>query len=153
MNEWMNQCVRGTDSLYPGENWAFTVKKIILCLLSEKRWSLISIPSRNFSRLSEHEGENVVTCSLDICPYSLSTAKTIDSWHPVPFIFQDSASFLISFHYSTKAEVEISGMRAMILVINLPWCCQREECCFFVFNFYWSIVDLQCCVSFRCTAK
>ena len=24
---------------------------------------------------------------------------------------------------------------------------------FFYFNFYWSIVDLQCYVSFRCTAK
>ena len=24
---------------------------------------------------------------------------------------------------------------------------------FFFFNFYWSIVDLQCCVNFRCTAK
>ena len=23
----------------------------------------------------------------------------------------------------------------------------------FLFNFYWSIVDLQCCVSFRCTGK
>ena len=26
-------------------------------------------------------------------------------------------------------------------------------CIFFFFNFYWSVVDLQCCVSFRCTAK
>ena len=25
--------------------------------------------------------------------------------------------------------------------------------CFCFFNFYWSIVDLQCCVSFRCTGK
>ena len=24
---------------------------------------------------------------------------------------------------------------------------------FFVFNFYWGIIDLQCCVSFRCRAK
>ena len=24
---------------------------------------------------------------------------------------------------------------------------------FFFFNFYWGIVDLQCCVSYRCTAK
>ena len=23
----------------------------------------------------------------------------------------------------------------------------------FIFNFYWTVVDLQCCVSFRCTAK
>ena len=33
--------------------------------------------------------------------------------------------------------------------------CAMRWCVFFVlfFNFYWSIVDLQCCVRFRCMAK
>ena len=26
-------------------------------------------------------------------------------------------------------------------------------CCLFIYNFYWSIFVLQCCISFRCTAK
>ena len=42
----------------------------------------------------------------------------------------------------------IAGIRS--LLFRLPCCLCRK---FYFFNFYWCIVDLQCCVSFRYTAK
>ena len=36
------------------------------------------------------------------------------------------------------------------LHVYLSWCLDRL---FFIINFYWTIVDLQCCISFCCAAK
>ena len=36
---------------------------------------------------------------------------------------------------------------------QLATCQMIESKLYFFFKFYWGIVDLQCCVSFRCTAK
>ena len=44
----------------------------------------------------------------------------------------------------------------LLLWFSIPWPERRFHPfnkVFVCFNFYWSIVDLQCCVSFRCTAK
>ena len=42
---------------------------------------------------------------------------------------------------------------ALCLWWNVQIFCPLLRTVIFFNNFYWSIVDLQCCVSFRCTAK
>ena len=49
----------------------------------------------------------------------------------------------------SKLVVEFTNPGSQILEIRAFLMKHLE----FVWGFYWSIVDLQCCVSFRCTAR
>lgn len=125
-DEWMNQVWEGQFLCTQLKIWALAVIKLF-CICLVKKDDRSSVFHLVIFFPWWHEVENVVTCLLEICLYSLSTAKTIDASQPVLFVLQLAGSLPISPHDSTKAQVTISGVRGNIAVINLPGCGQMNR--------------------------
>ena len=75
-------------------------------------------------------------------------------------VVKDREAWRVAVHGVTKSQTWFSdwttAMNSLYMVklnINTTFICNKAQKFFFKVNFYWSIVDLQFCVSFRYTVK